>query len=547
MFKIKGAPEYYTDFDYVFETHMRLRILFSGFFLLLASIVFPQKRTYVAARDTSVRLLADDPIAAQLDSLAYLKLFESSRYGGEFGRPGNLGFAPDSVPVYTAAVLAERIAKMDAQSPFKLIYNDEVKAYINMYAIRKRNQVSRMIGLSELYFPLFEETLAKYKMPLELKYLAIVESALNPAARSRVGAQGLWQFMYGTGKLFKLNINSYVDERCDPIKSTEAACLYMKYLYSIYKDWSLVLAAYNSGPGNVNKAIRRSGGKTNYWDLRPYLPRETAGYVPAFIAAVYVMSYSKEHNLYPIMPKAIFSEIDTLHISRRLTFTQLSAVLDMPVEDIAFLNPSYLLGVIPETETHHILTLPKSKVATFINNEETIYAYKSPRESRMDSLMNIKRALPIASKTHVVRSGESISAVARKYGITVNDIKKWNKLKSAKLMRGQRLKVTSPYAAQVEQTTIRATGETKKPEETATTSQSSEVAPESKATQEKETSSTVKEKPTTGVSTYKVRPGDTLWKIAVSHGMTLSEIRKLNGFSSKSVLKTGQKIKVKTK
>jgi membrane-bound lytic murein transglycosylase D len=531
---------------------MRLKVLFSGLFLLLASLAFPQKKTFVSARDTSVRLLADDPIAAQLDSLAYLKLFETTRYGGEFGRPGNFGFTPDSVPVYSPQVLAERIAKMDAQSPFKLIYNDEVKAYINMYSIRKRNQVSRMIGLSELYFPLFEETLAKYKMPLELKYLAIVESALNPAARSRVGAQGLWQFMYGTGKLFKLNINSYVDERCDPIKSTEAACLYMKYLYSIYKDWSLVLAAYNSGPGNVNKAIRRSGGKTNYWDLRPYLPRETAGYVPAFIAAVYVMNYSKEHNLYPIMPKAIFSEIDTLHIHRRLTFNQLSAVLDMPVEDIAFLNPSYLLGVIPETEGHHILTLPKSKVATFINNEETIYSYKSPRESRMDSLMSIKRALPIASKTHVVRSGESISAVARKYGVTVNEIKKWNKLKSAKLKRGQRLKVSPPYTAQVEQSVSSSGGNTeiKPAEESKTNTQASEEKSEQaseSATPTETSKTTTKEKKTPGVSTYKVRPGDTLWKVAVSHGMTLAEIRKLNGFTSKTVLRTGMKIKVKTK
>ena len=528
---------------------MRLRVFFSGFFLLLASIAFPQKRTIVSSRDTSVRLLADDPIAAQLDSLAYLKLFETTRYGGEFGRPGNFGFSADSVPVYSPQILAERIAKMDAQSPFKLIYNDEVKAYINMYSIRKRNQVSRMIGLSELYFPLFEETLAKYKMPLELKYLAIVESALNPAARSRVGAQGLWQFMYGTGKLFKLNINSYVDERCDPIKSTEAACLYMKYLYSIYKDWSLVLAAYNSGPGNVNKAIRRSGGKTNYWDLRPYLPRETAGYVPAFIAAVYVMNYSKEHNLYPIMPKAIFSEIDTLHIHRRLTFNQISAVLDMPMEDVAFLNPSYLLGVIPETDGHHVLTLPKSKVATFINNEETIYSYKSPRESRMDSLMNIKKALPIASKTHVVRSGESISAVARKYGITVNEIKKWNKLSSSKLKRGQRLKVSPPYSAQVEQTVSAAGGstETRPAEETQASSQNTETKTEAATTPEKETVTPAKDKKTPGVSTYKVRPGDTLWKVAVSHGMTLAEIRKLNGFSSKTVLRTGMKIKVKTK
>jgi membrane-bound lytic murein transglycosylase D len=319
----------------------------------------------------------------------------------------------------------------------------------------------------------------------------------------------------------------------------------MKYLYSIYKDWSLVLAAYNSGPGNVNKAIRRSGGKTNYWDLRPFLPKETAGYVPAFIAAAYVMNYSKEHNLYPIMPKAIFNEIDTLHIHRRLTFNQISAVLDMPIEDVEFLNPSYLLGVIPETEGRHILTLPKSKIAAFINNEETIYSYKSSRESRMDSLLNIKRALPIASKTHVVRSGESISAVARKYGVTVNEIKKWNNLRSAKLKRGQRLKVSPPYSSQVDQTTVSASGENKPSEATSQNSeQTAEVKPAPETSSQQ---SNVKENRTSGVKTYKVKPGDSLWKVAVSHGMTLAEIRKLNGFSSKAVLKTGMKIKVKSK
>jgi membrane-bound lytic murein transglycosylase D len=504
-----------------------------------------QKRTYTSSRDTTVKLLSDDPIAAALDSLAYLKLFESTRFGSEFGRATSMGFSPDSVPVYDASVIADRIAKLDAQSPFKLIYNDEVRAYINMYAIRKRNQVSRMIGLSELYFPLFEEALARHKMPLELKYLAIVESALNPAARSRVGAQGLWQFMYGTGKLFKLEVNSYVDERCDPIKSTEAACLYMKYLYSIYKDWSLVLAAYNSGPGNVNKAIRRSGGKTNYWDLRPFLPKETAGYVPAFIAATYVMHYAKEHNLYPIMPRAIFSEIDTIHVHKRLAFSQIANVLDMPTEDIEFLNPTYLLGVIPEMGNYQVLTLHKSKIPTFINNEQTIYSYRT-KETTRDSLMNITKALPMASKTHVVRSGESISAIARKYGVTVADLKKWNKLPSNKLKRGQRLKVTAPFKAKVDEITSQSgntSTETTSPE----SSQTNSTVGSNSETTPTEPKSTPKQTATSGASLYKVKSGDTLWKIAVSHGMTLEEIRKLNGFTSRTKLQVGQKVKVKKK
>jgi len=529
---------------------MTLRALLFFIFLSVFGALHAQNKIYVpSARDTSIKLLVDDPISAALDSLAYLKLFETVRLGSELGRSGTFGFSQDSVPIWDPAILAERIAKLDAQSPFKLIYNDEVKAYINMYAIRKRNQVSRMMGLSELYFPLFEESLAKYKMPLELKYLAIVESALNPAARSRAGAQGLWQFMYGTGKLFKLEINSYIDERCDPIKSTEAACLYMKYLYSIYKDWSLVLAAYNSGPGNVNKAIRRSGGKMNYWELRPFLPKETGGYVPAFIAAVYVMTYAKEHNLYPIMPRAIFNEIDTLHVRKRVTFNQLAGVLDMPVEDISFLNPTYLLGVIPETDKYHVLTLPKSKIATFINNESTIFSYRPANETRTETVRDIMTKLPVA-KTHVVRSGESVSMVARKYGISVNELKKWNNLKSSKLIRGQRLKVSSPYKEQVKDVITASGG-------TPTTEVKTEGATPENSNKEnttvtlKEETRVLKEVPKknnskeSGVKYYKVRSGDTLWKIATNHGMTLAEIRKLNGFDTKTKIIPGQKVKVK--
>ncbi|MCB0819959.1 MAG: LysM peptidoglycan-binding domain-containing protein [Bacteroidetes bacterium] len=500
-------------------------------FFVLTIVVFQatEAQSLRSSRDTSLQLQADDPIAAALDSLAYLKLFEATRFGGEFGRPGNFGFSPDSVPKYSPEVIAERIKKLDNQSPFKLVYNKEVQAYISMYAERKREQVARMIGLSELYFPLFEEALARHKMPLELKYLAIVESALNPAARSRVGAQGLWQFMYSTAKLFKLNISSYVDERCDPRKSTEAACIYMKYLYSIYKDWSLVLAAYNSGPGNVNKAIRRSGGKTDYWQLRSYLPKETAGYVPAFIAAVYVMNHTREHNLYPIMPKAIFSEIDTVHINKKVTFKQLSQVLDMPEEDIAFLNPAYLHDMIPATDDHYVLTLPKEKVATFINNEETIYTYKSPQESRMDSLLSLQKDVPSKVKIHTVRSGESLSMIARKYGVTVNELKKWNKMKSSRLLRGQKLKVSSPEAVGRERI--------------------AELVPDEASEEAPQTETKTKEEPAKeqkdDYTIYKVKPGDSLWKISVNHGMTLDELRKLNGLSSRSVIKPGMKLKVK--
>jgi len=505
------------------------RLLLIGIsFLLVTTSLFSQQGNLVpATRDTTFYIQKDDPIAAALDSLAYLRLFESSRLGSDIGRQLDVSFSADSVPIYSNEVIAKRIALLDAQSPFKLVFNDEVKGYINMYAVRKRNQVSRMMGLSELYFPLFEEMLAKHKLPLELKYLAIIESALNPAARSRAGAQGLWQFMYGTGKLFGLKINSYVDERCDPIKSTEAAVLYMKYLYGIYKDWALVLAAYNSGPGNVNKAIRRSGGKTNYWELRPYLPKETAGYVPAFIAATYVMNYAKEHNLHPILPRAIFSEIDTIHITKRVTFRQLATTLDMKVEDVEFLNPSYILGVIPEAETYHVLTLPKAKIPLFINNEQSIYAYKSPSETKLDSLISIRNAVSTANvKYHTVKSGENLTGIAVKYKVSVNDLRKWNNLKSNRLLRGQKLKVSQTYKEQIKEVAADA-------EKTQVETEKTE-APENTEVVE----SLVK---------YKVKPGDTLWKIAVNYGMTLEDLRKKNNLTNRSVIKAGQILKVKPK
>lgn len=506
-------------------------------FILLGIISLPvlaqtKKPGYsVSKRDTNLLVRNDDPISAALDSLANLKMFQASRYLSDFARNNPNILVSDSVnPVFDHSVYAERIARLDAISPFKFVYNDIVRGYINMYASRKRTMVSRMIGLSQLYFPLFEETLAKYKMPLELKYLAIVESALNPNARSPAGAMGLWQFMYGTGKIFNLEVNSYIDERCDPIKATEAACLYMKYLYGIYKDWSLVLAAYNSGPGNVNKAIRRSGGATDYWSLRPFLPRETAGYVPAFIAASYVMHYAKEHKLYPIPPRKTFIDVDTVHVHQRLSFAQIATVLDMNVDDISYLNPSYLLSIIPYTGKHQVLTLPKEKISVFVNNEQTLYNYR-PSESILDSLKMIKNAISLEKKVHVVKRGESLSSIARKYRVTLNELKRWNNLKKNVVPVGTRLIVNSAYKTQEKPAPPA-------PKETTADPNSKENT--------NNTTTEVKPAEPKEFTKYKVRPGDSVWKIAVSHGMTTQELSKLNNIKGNKV-NVGQVLKVKSK
>jgi len=308
----------------IYKMKLKHCIFFTTFlFALVASAQsnVPQTAVPTTKKDSSVTTFEDDPIASMLDSLANLPYFEKAKKKSNLQKRivGKYHFTADSIPQYDDKVYAERLAKLDYQSPFDLSYNDAVKQYILLYSVRKRELVSRIMAMSKLYFPMFEQLLDKYNLPLELKYLAVVESALNPDARSRTGARGLWQFMYTTGKMYNLTVNSYVDERSDPYKSTVAACEYFQYLYDTFGDWQLVLAAYNSGPGTVSRAIRRSGGKMNYWAIRPYLPKETQGYVPAFIAVNYVLNYTAEHNIFSDTPNKTFFQVDTVKIKQQLS------------------------------------------------------------------------------------------------------------------------------------------------------------------------------------------------------------------------------------
>ncbi|MFI5164713.1 MAG: LysM peptidoglycan-binding domain-containing protein, partial [Bacteroidia bacterium] len=446
--------------------------------------------------------------------------------------PNKYHFPIDSVPNYSDSIYALRLAKLDAESPFDLIYNQAVRNYIELYAVRKRAMMERMLGMSQLYFPIIEEILDKYKMPLELKYLAIVESALNPSARSRCGAVGLWQFMYGTGKFQGLKISSYVDERCDPYKSTEAACQYLQFLYDMFGDWEMVLAAYNSGPGNVSKAIRRSGGKTTYWEVRPYLPRETQGYVPAFIAVNYVMTHPEEHNLYPAVPRLTFADIDTVNIKEELSFEQISKILHMPIEDIQYLNPCYKRCTIPHSdETCYSLCLPTAKIGSFVANEVEIYQY-----AKKDSLMQ-KLAVQEIAKIYVAKKGEPISRIAKRYGCTPEDILSWNHLKSAKLKAGQKLTIFIPVknsssTMQASKTNSHATDKSN------ATKTKSEIhaSPDSTSAD----SQTADRK----LKYYVVRKGDSLWSIAQNNGVTIEQIKQWNNMDSSYKIIPGQKIKI---
>ena len=251
-------------------------------------------------------MLSGSALVRQLDSLATVKFFNKYKFETDTAALNIYGYQPNEIPSFSDSIYELRIEVLNVQTPIELIYNQHVKAFIKLYAKRGRKQTARMLGLKEIYFPMFEQVLDKYDMPLELKYLAVVESALNPTAGSRAGAKGLWQFMYGTGRLYGLHTNSLVDDRFDPYKATEAAARLLKDLYGIYGSWELALAAYNSGPGNVNRAIRRAGGVKNYWAIWPFLPRETRGYVPAFIAVNYIFNYATEHNIYPVDPGILY-------------------------------------------------------------------------------------------------------------------------------------------------------------------------------------------------------------------------------------------------
>ena len=333
------------------------------------------------------------------------------------------------------------MADLDTRTPFEMTYNPVVKKYLERYLKFGAKRLSRMMAHGQYYFPMFEEHLDKYNMPLEIKYLAVIESALNPKARSYVGATGLWQFMYSTGKMYDLTVNSYVDDRNDPLKSTEAACQYMLKMYDVFEDWNLVLAAYNSGPGNVRKAIRKSGGKRSYWEIRPFLPRETSAYVPLFIAATYAMEYGHLYGVGPAKVPAYYIDTDTVRITQQIHFKQMEDELGIDPATMEFLNPQYRYKIVPfVTNKDYFITLPKSKAVLFRAQQDSLYriaaTYFEERASSMPDFTKMNERT-----MHRVKSGETLGHIAGKYGVGVSDIKRWNGLRSDMIRIDQRILV----------------------------------------------------------------------------------------------------------
>lgn len=348
-------------------------------------------------------------------------------------------------PKFSDSIYIDRLSRIP--TTIEMPYNDIVRRYIDVYAQRNRSKVSYMLGAANFYMPIFEEALDAYQIPLELRYLPIIESALNPTAKSRVGASGLWQFMYSTGKIYGLVSNTYIDERRDPVKSTWAAAKYLKEMYDMYHNWILVIAAYNCGPGNVNKAIRRNNGSRDFWKIYPDLPRETRGYVPAFIAANYIMTYYCKHNICP-MDSEYPIDTDTLHINKNLHLKQVAELCSISIEQLRSLNPQYKKDILPGKSRPCILRLPRKNMGEFIDCAEKVYVHRKKDFFPNRTLVKIKSAGK-GSKSygkgrvtyHKIRRGESLSTIAHKYHTTVKKIKKWNNLRSTKIRAGKKLKI----------------------------------------------------------------------------------------------------------
>ncbi len=454
-------------------------------------------------------------------------------------------------------------------------YNQIVRSYINMYTQRKRELVEAMLGMSLYYMPIFEQALERHGVPLELRYLPVIESALNPDAVSKAGATGLWQFMLPTARGLGMEISTLVDERRDPHVSSEAAAVYLKQLYNMYGDWSLAIAAYNCGPGNVNKALRRAGIEDkkdkDFWSIYYFLPQETRGYVPAFIAANYVMTYYNLHGISPALAKRPIIT-DSVHVSKRVNFNQISQVLNIPVEEIRVLNPQYRHDIIPGDIRPYSLVLPSMQVYSYIMSEDsiagrdaTLYARRSVVEpTSLEELENNGEfTTKLVVKTHKVKRGETLSGIAKKYGVSVSDIKKWNGMRKNSVPRGRNLKINTYERVRIEKPASDTTSEANTSERLAEASSAAEkavtetvaavasdtakkakkTAAPATQTKQKKSTSTSSTKSKGGFTNHKVKKGESLYRIAKAKGTTVEAIQKANGMSG-SAIREGQTLKI---
>lgn len=527
-----------------------LRFYLVSGLIVLASAIAPLNPVSAQGPDCSdpASPACYDPIAATLDSLvnqSFVQRMHASSTASSFNT-----FQPSEIPTYADDIYAKRMERI--QTPIPMTFNMEVKRYIHMYAVQKRGLTERVMGLANLYFPLYEQILDQQGLPLEFKYLSIVESALNPMAVSPVGATGLWQFMLPTGRLYGLKVNSLIDERRDPVKSTYAACQYFKDMYAIYNDWLLVIAAYNCGAGNVNRAITRSGGKRSFWEISPYLPQETRGYVPAFIAVTYLMNYSGEHNLSAVPPVVNFFDIDTVKVDQKVALRDIADAIDMPYDLLAYLNPVYKRGVIPDDEEGQSLRLPVNKVNTYLTSLDRIYKPElSPAIPTLVASNNasdddeVSYVSETVKKYHKVRRGDNLGSIAGKYKCSVSDLKRWNRLKSTRLIAGQNLAVFVSVKKKSPTLATRA-----KPVSQPISMDTMAQGVDSSKTNVSTSAIPVSNGPSIPTPSnlkvvyHTVQPGDTLWNIASRYeGVTVERIKEMNALRDNDI-KVGTKLKV---
>ena len=446
----------------------------------------------------------------------------------------SLKYEPNQVPTFSDEVYCQRLEEMSKRSPFHMDCNPATLSTIKFFATQRRGFIRVVMGRSALYFDLFGEKLAEYGLPQELRYLSVIESGLRPQVKSRAGALGLWQFMYKTGLYFGLEENSYIDERMDPEKATDAACRYLKQLYGIYGDWNLALAAYNAGPGNVNHAIKRSGGKTTYWEVRPFLPQETQGYVPNFIAAAYLITYHAEHNIVPMEVKVHNAQLDTMCMKDGVHMNTISQLALWDIEDIKTLNPVYKTAFIPKMNPARCLTGPMEKINLLVSLEDSLYALEKalyapkppapkpivvvPQDSTIsiDSVQvaNVEEDSLVPSNDnlqyHKVKAGENLRNIALRYNVTIEQIMEWNGLQTTNIYAGQKLKLFGTQSAAP----------------TPTPTPAPRPTPPAK-------------------KYYNVKPGDTFGKIAQRNNLSQGQLQRLNPGVNINNISVGQRIRIK--
>jgi len=470
-------------------------------------------------------------IERQLDSLTHMWFLDRMTLNQD-----SLVFNEDPVVEFPDSVYRERLHNI--HSVVNLPYNSVVRNFIHVYTGKRRDKFEIMLGMREYYFPIIEDIFDSYGLPAELKYMAVIESALNPNAVSRVGATGLWQFMYSTGKAYGLTINSVVDERRDPVKSTHAAAKYLTDLYKIYKDWGLVIAAYNCGPGNVNKAIRRSGNRKDYWEIYYRLPRETRGYLPGYIAATYAMTYHREHNIKPV-PVDFTVATDTIMVTRDIHLEQLSKVMGIPMAEIRALNPQYRALIIPGRSKPMAVTLPIKHLGDFISMQDSVAAYRADHYFKPE----LKNASPTRSKyippniqgksklIYTVKEGDNLGYIASWYNVGVSDLRYWNNIYRNLIRINQKLAI---YVNPSEKEYYSVVNNLSFSEKQA---RIGKPAVQSKTTVQTTDS---------GYTYHTVRYGDTVWDIAKLYpGVSATDILNLNGLGSSGNIRVGQKLKIK--